>query len=128
MYKDIVLHRDTCNKKNIRISQFLTLFIGIGAIVLATNMRNVLEMMLYSYSFMVSGLLIPVLGILVYKKPSAKAAIFSMIFGGLTTLLLIMSSVKLPLGLDPNFFGISFSLFTFIILQHTDTSWRISTS
>jgi SSS family solute:Na+ symporter len=31
-------------------------------------MQNVLELMLYSYAFMVSGLFIPVLGALFWKK------------------------------------------------------------
>jgi len=108
-------------KKSISIknSQIITFFIGGLAILLATMMQNVLELMLYSYAFMVSGLLVPVLGTLVLKKPSSTAAFYAMISGGLTTLILIILEVKLPFGLDANFFGITLSALVFSIIQFT---------
>jgi SSS family solute:Na+ symporter len=101
----------------VRNSQIITLFIGVFAVLLATNMQNVLELMLYSYAFMVSGLLVPVVGMLVLKKPSSLAAIVSMILGGSTTLVLIISELKLPYELDANFFGISVATFSFVLIQ-----------
>ncbi|MFW5793318.1 MAG: sodium:solute symporter family protein, partial [Bacteroidota bacterium] len=91
---------------NIRFSQIVTLSIGVIAILLATFMENVLELMLYSYAFMVSGLLVPVLGMIILKKPSPIAAVVAMILGGITTLSLIIIGIDLPYGLDANFFGI----------------------
>ncbi|QNL23214.1 sodium:solute symporter family protein [Hyphobacterium sp. CCMP332] len=104
-------------KNSIKFSQLITLVIGILAILLATMMQNVLELMLYSYAFMVSGLFVPVLGLLVLKKPNSLAALYAMIFGGLTTLVLILSDIDLPWGLDENFFGISLSALIFIIIS-----------
>jgi SSS family solute:Na+ symporter len=98
-------------------SQIITLIIGAIAIGLATVMQSVLDMMLYSYAFMVSGLLIPVIGTLVCKKPSPLAALTAMIIGGCTTLFLIIAEVGLPLGLDANFYGISFSAIAFTIVH-----------
>jgi len=80
-------------------------------------MQNVLQLMLYSYAFMVSGLLVPVLGSLILKRPSANAAMYSMIFGGVTTLVLILSGLELPFGIDANFFGIVSSFLVFTIIQ-----------
>jgi SSS family solute:Na+ symporter len=115
-------------KKSISIknSQFITFLIGGLAIVLATKMQNVLELMLYSYAFMVSGLLVPVLGTLLLKKPSPIAAFYAMISGGLTTLLLIVLEVKLPFGLDANFFGITLSAIVFSIIQliNNQKTWK----
>lgn len=106
------------NKVNgIRYSQLATLVIGVLAIILATLMENVLELMLYSYAFMVSGLFIPVLGTLFLKNPSSTAALYSMISGGATTLILIFCELKLPFELDANFFGITISALIFIVLQ-----------
>lgn len=102
---------------NIRVSQIVTLIIGIIAIVLATFMENVLELMLYSYAFMVSGLLVPVIGMLVLKNPSPIAAIVAMATGGITTLCLIIINIDLPFELDPNFFGISISALSFSSIQ-----------
>jgi SSS family solute:Na+ symporter len=105
--------------KEVRNSQIITLIIGVFAVLLATHMQNVLELMLYSYAFMVSGLLVPVIGMLVLKKPSSLAAIVSMILGGTTTLILIISKIKLPYELDANFFGISIAALSFTIVQLT---------
>lgn len=105
------------NNNSIKYSQIATLVIGILAISLATMMQNVLSLMLYSYAFMVSGLFVPILGALFLKKPSAQAALWSMLVGGGTTLILIFSKIALPFGLDANFFGISMSFLTFSLIQ-----------
>lgn len=99
--------------KSIRLSQFITLVLGIFALMLAVKMTNVLELMLYSYAFMVSGLFIPVVGALYLKKHKPVAAFVSMIAGGGTTIALIIANVELPMGLDPNIFGISLSTLAF---------------
>lgn len=112
-----ILRLSKQNAQSIRYSQLATLVIGILAILLATKMQNVLDLMLYSYAFMVSGLFIPVLGFMFLKKPSAKAAMYSMLIGGVTTLTLILTKIALPFGLDANFFGITFSAIVFIIIQ-----------
>jgi SSS family solute:Na+ symporter len=112
------------DKKLLQISQIVTLAVGVFAILLASQMQNVLELMLYSYAFMVSGLFVPVLGALFWKKSNANAAFWSMLLGGVTTISLILSKNQLPFGyalpknLDANIFGISISLLTFILLSN----------
>lgn len=112
-------------KISIKKSQVITFLIGGLAIVLATMMQNVLELMLYSYAFMVSGLLVPVLGSLLLKRPSPKAAFYAMLLGGGTTLSLIISELRLPLGLDANFFGIMAALIVFISIQLSEKKKNI---
>lgn len=102
------------NKRTIRISQIITFFVGGAAIIIATSMQSVLDLMLLSYSFMVSGLLIPVLGILMSKKRKPLAALLSMIVGGFTTLLLTFLEVRIPFGFDPILIGISLSLIVYL--------------
>ncbi len=98
----------------LRYAQILTLLLGIFAILLASNMENVLELMLYSYAFMVSGLLVPLIAAMFFNQRNWLAALASMIGGGSTTLILTVLETKLPFGLDPNIFGISVSLIIFI--------------
>ena len=105
---------------SIKQIQGITFFIGIIAILLATTMENVLELMLYSYAFMVSGLLVPVVASLILKNPSKKAALMSMICGGMTTLLLIVFTIKIPLGLDANFIGIAIATIIFTVYQQLE--------
>ena len=86
---------------SVRLSQVLTLTIGVVAIILATMMQSVLDLMLYSYAFMVSGLFVPLVATLILKKPSSSAALAAMISGGFTTLLLIFLDPDLPFRLIP---------------------------
>lgn len=106
-------------KKQMRFSQLMTLIIGVFAIFLATKMSNVLELMLYSYAFMVSGLFVPVLGMLILRRPSPLAAICAMIGGGGTTLVLQIMNVPLPYELDANLIGISVSAILFIVVHNS---------
>ncbi|MFW5767884.1 MAG: sodium:solute symporter family protein [Bacteroidota bacterium] len=108
---------DLKGKKLLRASQLVTLLIGVLAILIALNLQNVLELMLYSYAFMVSGLFIPVLVALIYKKPNASAAIVAMLGGGSMTVALTFFE-KLPFGLDANVFGLIFSAILYFSLHY----------
>ena len=105
------------NKNNIRISQIVTFIVGGTAIIIATTMQSVLSLMLLSYSFMVSGLLVPVLGILLSKKRKPLAALLSMIIGGSSTLILTFLEVKIPYDFDPILIGISMSLLAYLVVK-----------
>ncbi len=97
------------------LSQGITLLLGFTAIIVAWKVPNVLELMLHSYSFMVSGLLVPVIAGIFQKQPSNKGAFWSMIAGGTTTLFLILSAVRLPFGLDPNNYGILLAIIVYFL-------------
>lgn len=105
---------DPNSKRFVRISQFVTLIIGVLALVLAANMNNVLDLMLDSYAFMVSGLFVPVIGALFWSRSSAAGAMSAMIIGGCTTLALRYLLIELPYGLDANLFGITASAIAFV--------------
>jgi SSS family solute:Na+ symporter len=98
-------------------TQVLTLLLGSLAIFLAANMQNVLELMLYSYAFMVSGLFVPLMAAMFFRQTNWLAALASMISGGSTTIILTSIDAKLPFGLDANIFGISMSLLIFILIS-----------
>lgn len=103
---------------NIRRSQIITLVLGGGSLLLALKMNNVLDLMLYSYAFMVSGLFVPVLGALYLKRANSVAAFAAMIVGGGTTISLIVINIELPYHLDPNVFGIALSALTFFTINN----------
>jgi len=109
-------------KKSLRYSQLLTLGIGALALFLAMKMENVLELMLTSYAFMVSGLIIPVLAGLFTKQPDSRAAILAMLSGGITTSVLLMVKQPLPLELDANIFGIAVSLVFYMVTKSIRSS------
>jgi SSS family solute:Na+ symporter len=106
------------DREHLRYSQIATLVIGILALLLATMMQNVLELMLLSYAFMVSGLFVPLLGALFWKKGTSNAAFWSMLLGGGTTTFLVLANIKLPWELDANIGGILLSAIVFISLSY----------
>ena len=85
----------------------MTLGLGVIAIALAAAMEDVLTLMLHSYAFMVSGLLVPLVAAGFFGVRDPRAALAAMITGGMTTVGLTLAGVALPLGLDPNIFGIT---------------------
>ncbi len=111
----------------LRTSQWITLIVGILALILAGFMQNVLSLMLYSYAFMVSGLFIPVLGAIFLKKPSSLAAFIAMIGGGGLTLILILLNLELPFGLDANIFGITLATFLFVSVNYIRAQVKLQT-
>lgn len=112
-FKDIDHESDTF----LRFSQLTTLVLGTIALLIATTMTNVLELMLYSYAFMVSGLFVPIIGALYWSKSSSIGAIAAMILGGSTTVSLELLLEELPAGLDANVFGITVSAIVFVMVS-----------
>jgi SSS family solute:Na+ symporter len=106
------------SRNGLRYSQLFTLGVGILALLLALTMEDVLELMLYSYGFMVSGMLVPVLAALFSKSPNSIAAMASMIIGGTITVVLNAFKIPLPLSLDPNIFGITASFLVYLLVSH----------
>lgn len=128
---DIVgFFRTISEKRQLRLSQLFTFVIGLLAILIASTMKDVLELMLYSYAFMVSGLFVPVIAGLYLKRPSPNAALAAMLLGGSTTLSLIllkqMEYITLPYDLDENTFGLSASLLIFLLVNRFDKQKKAS--
>ena len=99
------------------LSQGITLLLGVVALFIAWKVPNVLELMLHSYSFMVSGLFIPVLAGIFLKSRSSSGAFWAMIIGGAVTLSLILSGLELPFGLDANIYGILLATLTYTLFH-----------
>ncbi len=114
------------NKDEMKLSQLATLAIGAAALLIALFMENVLELMLHSYAFMVSGLFLPVLYGLYSKRRSASAAIASMLAGGGVTLSLTILKTNLPFGLDPIIFGLFAALVVLIVVDKSKAALATS--
>ncbi|WP_425391671.1 sodium:solute symporter family protein [Ekhidna sp.] len=110
-YKDKGL--EEMDKKSLRSSQGATLLLGVIALVIALSLENVLKAMLFSYAFMVSGLFVPIIGALYWRKASKLGAFIAMITGGLITTILTLLKIQW-FGLDPNLYGIISAAIVFI--------------
>ncbi|MFP4465549.1 MAG: sodium:solute symporter [Candidatus Goldiibacteriota bacterium] len=114
-----ILNKNHPEKTLIQLSQIFTFLIGAAAIIIAISFETVLSAILYAYAFMVSGLFIPTLGALFWKRSSSAGAFSGMLSGGLFTILAQAGALKLPLfiqetGLDATLFGILISALFFI--------------
>lgn len=103
------------DKKSLRASQYATFGIGVIALIIALKLENVLEAMLFSYAFMVSGLFVPIVGALYWKKSSKVGAFIAMLLGGLVTTTLTLLEIQW-FGLDPNLYGIISAAIVFIVI------------
>ncbi|MBI1223275.1 MAG: sodium:solute symporter family protein [Bacteroidetes bacterium] len=119
-----VLHRWTKKlsvKRQLSNSQIFTLIIGLVSLALATTATEVLDLMLYSYAFMVSGLFVPIIAALYTKSRNSIAAGTTMVVGGSTTILLqeLVKAKKIELvwGLDPNIFGLAIAGLCYFIVS-----------
>lgn len=101
----------------LRLSQLSTLVLGAIAVFISMQLESVLELMLLSYAFMVSGLFIPVIMALGRYSKNSTAAIASMISGGVMAAGLSYFKINLWYDLDANVFGIFTSLVVFIAVS-----------
>lgn len=92
------INRDAPDSHVLKVSRALTIVIGLMSISIALWIPKVLDSIMLAYSFMVSGLFVPTIGGLLWKRVSATAALGSMIFGGVTVIVLKISPSHNPLG------------------------------
>lgn len=113
------LLKNLVNKKEhvVYRSIVVTVILGIISFLLASWFTSVLDIVLQSYAFMVSGLLIPTLMGYFSKKPSTAGAFVSMLGGGGLTLVLIFLKTPLPYGLDPTIYGLLASAVLYYIFS-----------
>lgn len=110
--------KDMSEKQSMRFSQLATLVIGLLALVIAVSFTSVLDAILYAYSFMVAGLLVPTLAAYFLKRTHSGAAFWSMLTGGFTTIIMKIFRLYLPLGLDQTLAGIMLSMAVFMLIYY----------
>ncbi len=98
-------------------SIIVTVVLGLVSFLLASWFTSVLDIVLQSYAFMVSGLLVPTLAAYFSKRPSTAGALVSMLGGGGLTLTLIFLKTPLPYGLDPTLFGIGAAVVLYFLTK-----------
>lgn len=104
-------------KSAIRTSQYATAALGVVALSIAFVADSVLNIMLFAYGFMVSGMFVPIIGALFWRPSSNVGALAAMLGGGATTCVLAALDLE-PLGIDPNFYGLLVSFALFVSLSY----------
>ena len=99
----------------VRVARYSTLILGILAIVTAYLIPNVLDLILYAYTFGSAGIFFPMLGLLFWKKTTAKGAFWSMLLGGSSAV--IYSIIGEPFGFAASYLGWIIGLPTLVIVS-----------
>jgi SSS family solute:Na+ symporter len=73
---------DASNRSLVRVARIATIVLGVLAIGIAYLVPNVLNLILYAYTFGAAGLFFPMLGLLFWRRSTAKGAFWSMLAGG----------------------------------------------
>lgn len=102
------------------LSRWLTLAIGLASVSVAVLMPRVLDAIMLAYTFMVSGLFIPTLAALFWKRATPSGALAAAIVGGLIGVGLELVPELDPVG-QPLLLAFPASLFALIavsLLRH----------
>jgi len=87
------VNRKATERRVLGLTRLLTVGVGLLSVLVALLMPSVLEAILLSYAIMVSGLFVPTLGGLLWRRVSSVAALVSMFTGaGVLILLKVLPS------------------------------------
>ena len=94
---------DASDTELLRCARILTIVLGVLAIGLAYLVPNVLDLILYAYTFGAAGLFFPMLGLLFWQRTTATGAFASMVCGGGSAV--IWMAVGEPYGFTAAYLG-----------------------
>ncbi|MFB7494042.1 sodium:solute symporter [Streptomyces sp. NPDC056161] len=91
------------------------LIMGVGVIATAIALNDVVEALTVAYNLLVGGLLVPVLGGLLWKRGTVQGALASVLVGGLAVIGL-MASFGI-LANEPVYYGLLSSLAVYVVVS-----------
>lgn len=118
-------YKKISHRRMIRVSQLVTLVLGILAVYYAMRFGTVIEGVFDAYGFLVAGLFFPTLGAFFWKRANSKGAIAGMLSGGIIATALPWFDGHLPdflqrfffsSGLWPVVYGMAVSALVFVLV------------
>jgi solute:Na+ symporter, SSS family len=91
------------NRSLVRVARAATVVLGVLAIAIAYLVPNVLDLILYAYTFGAAGLFFPMLGLLFWPRTTAKGAFWSILAGGLSAV--VWAALGEPHGFAASYAG-----------------------
>ena len=106
----------------VRVARGATLVFGVLAIAVAYLIPNVLDLILYAYTFGAAGIFFPMLGLLFWKRTTSTGAFWSMILGGSSAV--VWAAADEPFGFSASYMGWVVGLPTMVLVslltQHSE--------
>ncbi|MCJ7590391.1 MAG: hypothetical protein MUO51_03465 [Woeseiaceae bacterium] len=109
------LRPDASEQALVRVARTATLVLGVLSIGMAYLVPNVLELILYAYTFGAAGLFFPMLGLLFWPGTTASGACWSMLGGGCSAVLWVL--LDEPFGVSSSYLGWFVSLPLMVIVS-----------
>lgn len=97
------LRPDASEQSIVMVARTATLALGVLGIGMAWLVPNVLDLILYAYTFGSAGLFFPMLGLLFWRRTTARGAFWSMLGGGFSALAWV--AFDEPFGLSASYLG-----------------------
>ncbi|MDC7338889.1 sodium:solute symporter [Streptomyces lydicus] len=102
-------------RDEVRGNRVFILLMGLAVIVIALALNNVVEALTVAYNLLVGGLLVPILGGLLWKRGTGAGALASVAVGGLTVVGLMLSLGVL--ANEPIYYGLLASLVAYVAVS-----------
>ncbi|MFC9425461.1 sodium:solute symporter [Streptomyces sp. NPDC056987] len=99
----------------VRGNRLFILVMGIGVIAVAVALNNVVEALTVAYNLLVGGLLVPILGGLLWRRGTVYGALAAVVVGGVTVVGL-MAAYGI-LANQPIYYGLLASLAAYVIVS-----------
>ena len=109
------LRPDASGEDLVRIARIMTIVLGVLGIGLAYLVPNILDLILYAYTFGAAGLFFPMLGLLFWRGTTSSGAFWSMRGGGTTAV--AWSLLGEPWGFAASYAGWIVGLPTLVIVS-----------
>lgn len=106
---------EASEKDMLSIARIMTVVLGAGTIASAFLVPNVLDLILYAYTFGAAGIFFPMLGLLFWKRTTATGAFWSIILGGTSAVIWTVSGE--PMGFASSYIGWAVSLPVLVVLS-----------
>ncbi|GAA2326696.1 sodium:solute symporter [Streptomyces cuspidosporus] len=97
----------------VRSNRLAIAVLGIVAMVIACALGDVIEALTVAYNLLVGGLLVPILGGLLWRRGNLQGALTAMIAGGTTVIVLMVTDGLL--ANEPIYYGLLASLVAYVV-------------
>jgi SSS family solute:Na+ symporter len=97
----------------VRANRLMIVLLGALSILIATLLDDVVSALTVAYNLLVGGLLVPILGGLLWRRGNLRGALAAMITGGVTVVVLMVTEGVL--ANEPIYYGLAVSLAAYVV-------------
>jgi len=103
---------------NVQINRLTTLLLGVTVLGISLLIQDIISALTVAYNLLVGGMLVPLLGAIIWRKASTRGAISSMLLGAVTVIAFMTKDGIL--ANTPIYYGLAVSLISFVLQPRTD--------